>query len=63
MSNVVNLNRFRKKKKRAEDEQRANGNREKFGRTKAEKTREKLENQKTAKDLDASRLENDDESY
>lgn len=60
MSNVVNLNKFRKKKKRAETEQRASENCKKFGRTKAEKAREKLENRKPFKNLDASRLENDD---
>ena len=43
MSNVVNLNRFRKKKERAEDERRAAENREKFGCTKAEKEKEAQE--------------------
>lgn len=36
-NNVINLNRFRKQKKRAEAELHAAENREKFGRTKAEK--------------------------
>lgn len=37
MSNVINLNRFRKKKARDDKEQHAAENREKFGRTKTEK--------------------------
>lgn len=55
MSNVVNLNRFRKKKKRSEDEQRANENREKFGRTKTEKALDAAEKEKNASHLDAHR--------
>lgn len=37
----VNLNKFRKKKRAAETEQAASENRAKFGRTKAEKARDK----------------------
>ena len=39
-SNVVNLNRFRKQKARAEKDQRAAENREKFGRKKADKEKD-----------------------
>lgn len=39
-NNVINLNRFRKQKKRAGAEQHAAENREKFGRTKEEKDRD-----------------------
>jgi len=39
----VNLNKFRKAKARAEKEQRAQENRIKHGRTKAEKARDKLQ--------------------
>jgi Domain of unknown function (DUF4169) len=45
MSNLVNLNKFRKKKQRANKEQQAEENRVTFGRTKAEKRiAEKLRN-------------------
>lgn len=40
MNNVVNLNRFRKQKARAEKEQRAAENRETFGRSKADKAKD-----------------------
>ena len=39
-SNVINLNRFRKQKARAEKEQRAAENRETFGRSKADKAKD-----------------------
>lgn len=40
MSNVVNLNRFRKQKARKDAERQAAENRVRYGRTKAEKERE-----------------------
>lgn len=43
MVEPVNLNKFRKAKARAEKEQRAQENRIKHGRTKAEKARDKLQ--------------------
>ena len=43
MSDPVNLNKFRKAKARADKDQRAQENRIKFGRTKSEKARDKLE--------------------
>jgi len=43
MSNVINLSRFRKAKKRGEDAQAATENRSKFGRTKTEKAKEASE--------------------
>ena len=46
MADIVNLNKFRKKKKHADDEKRAEENRVKFGRTKAEKTRNAAERRK-----------------
>ena len=61
MSNVVNLNHFRKKKTRTEDEQRASENREKFGRTKGEKTKEKLEKESARHHLDGRKLKDNDE--
>ncbi|MEM8770272.1 MAG: DUF4169 family protein [Pseudomonadota bacterium] len=52
MSNVVNLNRFRKKKVQAEKEERAAENRAKYGRTKDEKVRDKMETAQARKHLD-----------
>ena len=57
MSNIINLNKFRKKKKRTEDEQRVSENREKFGRTKAEKSKHRRDTEKLASHLDAHQLD------
>lgn len=43
MTKIVNLNRARKKKRAAESERRAEENRAKFGRTKAERARQTAE--------------------
>ena len=51
----VNLNKFRKAKARAENEQRAQENRIKFGRTKAEKARDKLEADRAQKSFDRTK--------
>jgi len=56
VSNVVNLNRFRKQKARANDKKRAEGNRAKFGRTKDEKQRAKSEAEKHERHLDGHDL-------
>ncbi|WP_341212323.1 DUF4169 family protein [uncultured Limimaricola sp.] len=48
----VNLNQFRKRKARAEDKARADANAVKFGRSKAEKTRDAAEADITARRLD-----------
>ncbi|MCK9385575.1 MAG: DUF4169 family protein [Nevskia sp.] len=50
MTKVVNLNRYRKLKQRVADEQRANENRVRFGRSKADKARD------AAADAEAHRL-------
>lgn len=55
--NVVNLNRFRKKKAREEKAKQAEINRIRHGRTKAEKERELAERQRAARALDGKRLE------
>jgi hypothetical protein len=55
--NVVNLNRFRKKKAREEQAKRADTNRRLHGRTGAEKERERIERERTARTLDGKRLE------
>ena len=53
----VNLNRFRKEKARAEKRARADQNAAKFGRSKAEKTRDKAETDKAATHLDQHKRE------
>jgi Domain of unknown function (DUF4169) len=60
MSNVVNLNHFRKQKKRAEAEQSADENRSKFGRTKSEKVKEANEAEDASRHLDNHKLEDDE---
>lgn len=49
MSNVVNLNRFRKKKQKVEKEKRADLNRRLHGRTKAERVQDEFEAEKRRK--------------
>lgn len=51
----VNLNKFRKAKARAEKDQRAQENRIKHGRTKAEKARDKLQAKKQQDAVDQSK--------
>lgn len=53
MSNVINLNKFRKKKERAADKKCAEENRAKFGRTKTEKKKDKQANKKLQDHVDA----------
>jgi hypothetical protein len=55
--NVVNLNRFRKKKERAEKAKQAEINRIRHGRTKGEKQREHADRERAARLLDGKRLE------
>lgn len=52
MAGVVNLNRFRKEKARADRRAEADANAAKHGRTKAEKALEKARAEKAARDLD-----------
>lgn len=51
----VNLNKFRKAKARAEKEQRAQENRVKHGRTKAERARDKLQAKQQQDAVDQSK--------
>ena len=51
-NNVVNLNRFRKQKQRAEKEKRAAENREKFGRAKTEKETDAADRKRLRDHLD-----------
>ena len=48
MAEVVNLNRMRKAKARAEDDSRAQANRIKYGRTKAEKENDRRAEERSA---------------
>ena len=54
MSDPVNLNKFRKAKARAAKQQQAAENRVKYGRTKAEKARDRLETRKDKTAVDQS---------
>ena len=56
MTDPVNLNKFRKAKKRAEKEQRATENRAKYGRTKAQKDADKALSAKLRKIADDHKL-------
>ena len=57
MASVVNLNRFRKAKQRADDQRRAAENRTTFGRSKAERQNNESERQRLARELDSKRIE------
>ena len=57
--NVVNLNRFRKKKQREDKAKQAEINRIRHGRTQAEKDRERQERERAARTIDGKRLEHD----
>lgn len=56
MADIVNLNRFRKTKARAEDKARAAENRVAFGRTKAERQAAKAEAEREKRVLDGTKL-------
>jgi hypothetical protein len=55
--NVVNLNKFRKKKQREEKAKQADINRVKHGRTKAQKELELADRERAARLLEGKRLE------
>ena len=55
MSEIVNLNKARKARARADGKARADANAVKFGRTKAEKSLDKANADKARSDLDAHR--------
>jgi hypothetical protein len=57
MSNVINLNQARKAKFRDNRRQQADVNAVKFGRTKSQKTLEKKQAEKSARDLDGHKSE------
>jgi hypothetical protein len=58
-SNVVNLNRFRKKKERKAKAKQAEVNRIRHGRTQAEKDRERAEREHAARSIEGKRVERD----
>ncbi|MCI5094918.1 MAG: DUF4169 family protein [Rhodobacteraceae bacterium] len=57
MSNVTNLNQFRKQKAKANKKREADRNAVKFGRTKAEKDLDKARASKAARTLDGHKAE------
>jgi len=59
MGDLVNLNKARKAKGKLDKRVAAEANRAKFGRTKAEKDRDKAEAQRAARLLDGAKLERD----
>ena len=57
MAEIVNLKNRRNLAARAEKEAQAEQNRARFGRTKAEKTLDKIERERAGRDLDSKKLE------
>ncbi|ACI99244.1 DUF4169 family protein [Rhodospirillum centenum] len=60
MGEVVNLNRYRKQRSRAEREKEAAANRAKHGRTKAERHQQAMQQSKDTADLEQHRLDRDE---
>ena len=61
MGDIVNLNQFRKERERRRKIAQASINREKFGRTKAEKQVEREEKARTDRSLDGAKLTTPDD--
>ena len=61
MSKVVNLNRFRKEKSRADKRAQADANAAKFGRTKADRQLTEAQRDKDARTLDGHKRDRDDD--
>ncbi len=57
MAEPVNLNRFRKARKRAEERRQAAENRVAFGRAKSDRDKDRGESRKTSRDLDGKKLD------
>jgi Domain of unknown function (DUF4169) len=57
MGDVVNLNKYRKRKAKAEASKRADTNRRQHGRTKAERDREQLQKRQLDSKVDGAHLE------
>jgi hypothetical protein len=56
---IINLNRVRKARERAERERQAEGNRRKFGQSKSERSLVDAQNRKFDSDLDGAQRDND----
>jgi hypothetical protein len=56
---IINLNRVRKARERAERERQAEGNRRKFGQSKSERSLVDAQSRKFDSDLDGARRDND----
>ena len=63
MTDPINLRQFRKKKQRQDKEKAATQNRAKFGRTKNEKKRDTLNDEKVTSHLDGHRLESSTDDF
>ena len=61
MANVVNLNRYRKKRARDDRQKTAEANRTKHGRTKEERQKKQLEREREDADLTSKRLDDHDD--
>lgn len=61
MAEPINLNRFRKAKRRADAQKQAAENRVAFGRTKAERDIERLKTEKATRELDQKRIDREDD--
>lgn len=61
MGNVVNLNKFRKRKAKAEHDRQAETNRRLHGRTAAERARDALQKQQLTSKVDGARMERSSE--
>ena len=59
MGNVVNLNKFRKRKAKVDREKTAKTNRRLHGRTKPERQRDELQKAKLTRDLHGKKLQKD----
>jgi uncharacterized protein DUF4169 len=57
LSNVVNLNKFKKRKAKTEREKQADVNRRLHGRTNVEREREELQKQRLTRVVDGARLD------
>lgn len=60
MGDIVNLNRARKKKRAADEKKTAEENRARFGRTKADQARDRLEKERAGRALAEHEIENDE---
>ena len=62
MGDVVNLKRFKKRNEREQSAMQADANRARFGRTKAERTRDENQKNRASEILDQHRIDDGDAS-